>query len=87
LTNVRQYAATERDAQASVNAARGALHLANVRYEAGYAQFLYVLDSQRSLNLSELARIRSRQNLLSANVDLMTALGGGWQPEQRAAER
>ena len=87
LTNVRQYAATERDAQASVNAARGALHLASVRYEAGYAQFLDVLDSQRSLNLSELARIRSRQNLLSANVDLMTALGGGWQPEQRAAER
>lgn len=87
LTNVRQYAAAERDAQASVDAARAALHLANVRYDAGYAQFLDVLDSQRSLNISELALIRSRQSLLSADVDLMTALGGGWQPEQQAAER
>jgi multidrug efflux system outer membrane protein len=44
-----------------------------------------VLDSQRSLNISELVLIRSRQNLLSANVDLMKALGGGWEPEQLAA--
>src|SRR4029077_14285743 len=82
LTNIRQYAATERDAQASLEAARAALRLANIRYEAGYTRFLEVLDSQRSLNISELAQIRSRQNLLSADVDLMKALGGGWEPEQ-----
>ncbi len=87
LSNVRQYAATERDARDSADAARAALRLANIRYEAGYTPFLDVLDSQRSLNVSELALIRSRQNLLSADVDLMTALGGGWQPEQQAAER
>jgi multidrug efflux system outer membrane protein len=87
LSNVRQYAATERDARASADAARAALRLADERYEAGYSQFLEVLDSQRSLNVSELALIRSRQNLLSANVDLMTALGGGWQAEERAAAR
>jgi multidrug efflux system outer membrane protein len=87
LTNVRQYAATERDARDSADAARAALRLANIRYEAGYTPFLDVLDSQRSLNVSELAFIRSRQNLLAADVDLMTALGGGWQPEQHAAER
>jgi outer membrane protein, multidrug efflux system len=44
-----------------------------------------VLDAQRSLNVSELALIRSRQNLLSANVDLMKALGGGWQPPEATA--
>ena len=87
LTNVRQYAAAERDARASFEAARAALHLANVRYEAGYTPFLDVLDSQRTLNVSELALIRNRQNLLAADVDLMTALGGGWQPEEHAAER
>ncbi|MDQ2964069.1 MAG: efflux transporter outer membrane subunit [Pseudomonadota bacterium] len=85
LTNVRQYAATERDAQASVDAAREALRLATIRYDAGYTRFLDVLDAQRSLNASELALIRSRQNLLSANVDLMKALGGGWDPERLAA--
>jgi multidrug efflux system outer membrane protein len=79
LTNVRQYAVLETDAQASVDAARAALRLANARYESGYTGFLDVLDSQRSVNLAELALIRSRQNLLSAGVDLMKALGGGWE--------
>ena len=58
-----------------------------VRYEAGYTPFLDVLDSQRTLNVSQLALIRTRQSLLAADVDLMTALGGGWQPEEHAAER
>ena len=87
LTNVRQYAALENDAQASVDAARAALRLANRRYEAGYSGFLEVLDSQRSVNLAELALIRSRQNLLSSGVDLMKALGGGWQAEERTVGR
>lgn len=78
LTNVQRYAALEADARASFNAAREALRLANLRYQAGYTGFLDVLDSQRSLNVAELALIRSRQNLLSASVDLMKALGGGW---------
>ena len=79
LTNVQRYAALEGNAQASVTAAREALRLANVRYDAGYTGFLDVLDSQRTLNGAELALIRSRQNLLSAAVDLMKALGGGWE--------
>jgi len=78
LTNLQRYAALEGNAQASVNAAREALRLANIRYDAGYTGFLDVLDSQRTLNVAELALIRSRQNLLSAGVDLMKALGGGW---------
>lgn len=82
LTNVRQYAVLENDAQASVDAARAALRLANQRYESGYTGFLDVLDSQRTVNLSELALIRTRQNLLSAGVDLMKALGGGWEAER-----
>jgi len=82
LTNVRQYAVLENDAQASVDAARGALRLATERYEAGYTGFLDVLDSQRSVNIAELALIRTRQNLLSAGVDLMRALGGGWETDR-----
>jgi len=85
LSNIRQYAAAERDARASVDAAREALRLANIRYEAGYTRFIDVLDAQRSLNISELALIRSRQNLLSANVDLMKALGGGWGASETTA--
>jgi outer membrane protein, multidrug efflux system len=85
LNNVTQFASTETDLQASVNSAREALRLATRRYESGYSGYLEVLDSQRTLNISELLLIRNRQALLSANVDLMTALGGGWLPAQATA--
>jgi multidrug efflux system outer membrane protein len=87
LNNVTQFAATETDLQASVNSAREALRLANRRYEAGYSGYLEVLDSQRTANISELLLIRNRQALLSADVDLMTALGGGWQPPAATAAK
>ena len=85
LVNVAQTAATAADLQASVDAATNALRLATRRYEAGYSAYLDVLDAQRSLNIAQLASIRNRQALLSASVDLMKALGGGWQDEQPLA--
>jgi outer membrane protein, multidrug efflux system len=87
LASVVQYAATESDLQASVSSAREALRLANRRYEAGYSGYLEVLDSQRTLNISELLLIRNRQALLGADVDLMTSLGGGWNPAETTAAK
>ena len=82
LVTVRLTASSEEDYQASVAAARRALRLSRMRYEAGYSPFLEVLDAQRTANVSELAALRNRQSLLSATVDLMKALGGGWSAEQ-----
>lgn len=80
LTNVDQSAASERDLQARATSARNALRLARLRYESGYSAYLEVLDAQRSANDAELAVVRNRQTRLSASVDLMKALGGGWNP-------
>jgi len=82
LVTVRLTASSQEDYQASVAAARRALRLSRMRYEAGYSPFLEVLDAQRTANTSELAALRNRQSLLSATVDLMKALGGGWSAEQ-----
>jgi multidrug efflux system outer membrane protein len=87
LANVGQTAAAEVDLQASVDAAQDALRLSSERYEAGYSPYLNVLDAQRTLNTSQLALIRNRQALLSASVDLMKALGGGWTDESPLALR
>jgi multidrug efflux system outer membrane protein len=87
LVNVSQTAATEIDLQSSVDAARDALRLSTERYEAGYSAYINVLDAQRTLNISQLAMIRNRQALLSASVDLMKALGGGWTDESPFALR
>ena len=86
LTNVAQTAASEADLQTRAAAARNALRLARIRYEAGYSPYLEVLDAQRNAHGSELAIIRNRQNRLSASVDLMKALGGGWSAEEAAVK-
>jgi multidrug efflux system outer membrane protein len=82
LVTVRLTSSSEEDYQVSVAAARRALRLSRMRYEAGYSPFLEVLDAQRTANISELAALRNRQSLLSASVDLMKALGGGWSADQ-----
>jgi multidrug efflux system outer membrane protein len=86
LVTVQQTTATAADLQQSVDAASNALRLATRRYEAGYSQYLNVLDAQRSLNISQLALIRNRQNQLAATVDLMKSLGGGWTDPQPLAQ-
>lgn len=78
LAGVQQTTAAEEDLQSRVVAARNVLRLAGLRYEAGYSAYLEVLDAQRTANEAELAFVRNRQSRLSASVDLMKALGGGW---------
>jgi outer membrane protein, multidrug efflux system len=73
--------------QARVEAARKSLHLAKLRYEAGYSSYLEVLDTQRTANDAELALVRNRQAGLSYSVDLMKSLGGGWTPDAATARR
>jgi multidrug efflux system outer membrane protein len=82
LASVRLTSSSEHDYEVSVAAARKALRLSRMRYEAGYSPFLEVLDAQRTANINELAALRNRQSLLSATVDLMKALGGGWSAER-----
>jgi len=82
LVSVQQTSSAEVDYQTGVDAARRALRLSRMRYEAGYSPYLEVLDAQRTANVSELAALRNRQALLSATVDLMKALGGGWSADQ-----
>jgi outer membrane protein, multidrug efflux system len=86
LSSVRSSASAEHDYQASLDAARRALRLSRRRYDAGYSPYLEVLDSQRQANLSEIATLRNRQALLSATVDLMKSLGGGWVPDQQSSQ-
>lgn len=81
LSNLQQTAAGEDDLQARAVAARSSLRLARIRYEAGYSAYLEVLDAQRTANDAELALLRNRQSRLSATVDLMKALGGGWSED------
>ena len=80
LVSVEDASASESELQARLAAARNALELSTLRYESGYSPYLEVLDAQRTANEAELAFVRNRQARLAFTVDLMKALGGGWQP-------
>jgi multidrug efflux system outer membrane protein len=63
---------TVKDLQASVD-------VSLMRYRGGTANYLDVLDSQRSLFTAELTLAQARNNEYQSLVQLYKALGGGWK--------
>ena len=56
-----------------------AARLAQVRFQAGGASFLDVLDSQRTLVDAQTALAASDEALVADQIQVFKALGGGWQ--------
>jgi len=69
-----------RSLERSVEAERAALGLAQDLYRNGLADFLRVLDSERSLYEAEDALVLSRKAVTENLIALYKALGGGWGP-------
>ena len=63
----------------SVQADEQALELSTQLYNNGLADFLHVLDSERSLYAAQDALVQSDQTVSLNLVQLYKALGGGWQ--------
>lgn len=61
-----------------VTAYQHALDLANQRYTSGVADFLNVLDAQRSLYQAEDNLVQSERAVTTNLIALYKALGGGW---------
>lgn len=77
----RTTGAGERQAVArQVEALARARRLATVRYDAGDASYLDVLDAERNLFRADLELIDAQRAELGAAVALFKALGGGWTP-------
>jgi outer membrane protein, multidrug efflux system len=84
LVNLRQYKAIEEIADSKKKTTQAMLNVAQNRYKAGYSGYLDVLEAQRSNIEASQSYVQSRQNTLTASVDLFKALGGGWQNEKQA---
>lgn len=63
----------------AVDANRRAVELANELYSRGLGDFLRVLESQRSLYLSEDQLVQSDRDLAANYIAVYKALGGGWE--------
>jgi NodT family efflux transporter outer membrane factor (OMF) lipoprotein len=68
----------------SVAANQQALEISTQLYKSGLADFLQVLDAERSLYESQDALVQSEQTVSLDLVQLYKALGGGWQAETNA---
>jgi len=66
--------------------ANRAYQLAEARYRAGVADFITVLDAQRSVFQASDAVAQANLARLSALADLYVALGGGWDGSLRTAD-
>lgn len=73
--------------QEQVTALRSALHLANLRYKGGLANYLDVLIAQRNLFEAELALTGTHRLHLVSIVQLYKALGGGWPPNVAVGQK
>lgn len=63
----------------SMQASRQALEISTQLYKSGLADFLQVLDSERSLFTAQDSLVQSDQSVALDLVQLYKALGGGWQ--------
>lgn len=69
---------------ASVEAARGAVRIANLQYRDGAVDYQRVLDSQSTLTQQEDRHTAARGAVILAAVQLYRALGGGWEHRDAA---
>jgi multidrug efflux system outer membrane protein len=65
--------------QAVVRASHTALDLAQIQYKAGLADFLTVLDSERTLAGDQDQLAQSQVSVMTNLISLYKALGGGWE--------
>ncbi|HTH59976.1 MAG TPA: efflux transporter outer membrane subunit [Paraburkholderia sp.] len=67
-----------REQNDAVNASQRAAHLSQTQYDEGQVSYLNVIDSQRSVLVSQLQASQLQGLQAVATVNLIRALGGGW---------
>ena len=75
-----------RSLEDAVKSSRESLHLANQLYANGLANFINVLDAERSLYQAQDQLVQSERAVSANLVSLYKALGGGWETESKLAE-
>jgi NodT family efflux transporter outer membrane factor (OMF) lipoprotein len=71
----------------AVNAAQRNLQVANERYRAGIDPYLNVITAQTTLLTNQQAAVNLRREQMTSSVQLIEALGGGWDVTQLPSTR
>jgi NodT family efflux transporter outer membrane factor (OMF) lipoprotein len=87
LASLNHYYDAAREEKAAVEAAQRTLDLSMALYKQGAADYLTVVTSQTALLQAQLQALNLDTLQLRASVDLVRALGGGWEDTHRMAAR
>ena len=79
LIGYDKYRGVRERQEQSVKDLQESVNVSLMRYRGGTANYLEVLDSQRSLFQAELVLAQARNNEYQSLIQLYKALGGGWQ--------
>ncbi len=82
LADIRHLADQASAQQRAVTNARQAADLATDRYRSGIVRYLEVVDAEREALAAERANAQLTGQRLIASVQLIKALGGGWEQTQ-----
>lgn len=66
----------------AVGASQSYLRLAQVQYRQGLADYLLVIDAERTLLANQLSLAQAVNLQMGASIHLIKALGGGWNPSE-----
>ncbi len=87
LASLNHYNDAAREEKAAVDAAQKTLNLSMALYVQGAADYLTVVTSQTALLQAQQQALNLDTLQLRASVDLIRALGGGWEDPQQVASR
>ena len=87
LASLNHYYDAAQQEKAAVDAAQRTLDLSMALYKQGAADYLTVVTSQTALLQAQLQAVNLDTLQLRASVDLVRALGGGWEDTKRLATR
>jgi NodT family efflux transporter outer membrane factor (OMF) lipoprotein len=87
LASLNHYYDAAQQEKAAVDAAQRTLNLSMALYKQGAADYLTVVTSQTALLQAQLQALNLDTLQLRASVDLVRALGGGWQDTHEMAAR
>jgi len=69
----------------AVGESQNYLRLANVQYRYGLVDYLIVIDAERTLLVNQLSLAQAVNLHMAASIQLIKALGGGWNPAEDGA--
>ena len=87
LSSIRLLGQQRSEQQDAVAAAQRYYDLANVRYQTGIDTFLNVFTAQTSLLTNQQTAVNLRVQQMTSSVQLIEALGGGWDTSQLPTEK